>query len=87
MEYNELKKFVLEILSDGKWRVSEDIFTETKDLDYKAKLNALRMALMRYYRQGIIKRRRRSGAYEYRISNRGLERLAWLKSLKGESVE
>lgn len=87
MMYNELKKVILEILNDGKWHVSKDIFTKVRSQNYRAKLNALRMALMRYYRQGIIERRRHSGAYEYRISDRGLKRLVWLKKTEGDFVE
>lgn len=85
MEYNKLKKMVLGILSDGEWQVSKDIFVQVRHSDYGLNLNALRMALMRYYKQGILERRRHLGAYEYRISDRGLARLAWLTSIEKSS--
>jgi len=84
MKYNELKEAILKILNNGKWQFSKDILTHIRSLNWKLNLPALRMALMRYYRQGILERRRRSGAYEYRISDRGLERLAWLTKTEGE---
>ena len=45
-------------------------------------VHAVRMALVRYYKQGLLNRERRSGMFVYSISERGLRRLEWLESLE-----
>jgi DNA-binding transcriptional regulator PaaX len=42
-------------------------------------IHALRMALMRYYKQGLLKRERSGGTFTYTISERGIQRLRWLE--------
>ena len=42
-------------------------------------IHALRMALMRYYKQGLLKRERSGGTFTYTISDRGIQRLRWLE--------
>ncbi len=42
-------------------------------------IHALRMALMRYYKQGLLKRERSGGTFTYTISERGVQRLRWLE--------
>ncbi len=42
-------------------------------------IHALRMALMRYYKQGLLKRKRSGGTYTYSISEKGMNRLTWLE--------
>lgn len=46
-------------------------------------IHALRMALVRYYKQGLLKRERRGGVFFYSLSERGLNRLRWLESKSG----
>ena len=45
-------------------------------------IHALRMALMRYYKQGLLRRERVRGMFRYSLSERGVGRLRWLESLK-----
>ena len=45
-------------------------------------IHALRMALMRYYKQGLLRRERTGGMFRYSLSERGVGRLRWLESLK-----
>jgi len=42
-------------------------------------IHALRMALMRYYKQGLLNRERSGGTFTYTISERGIQRLRWLE--------
>jgi DNA-binding transcriptional regulator PaaX len=42
-------------------------------------IHAVRMALMRYYKQGLLKRERFGGTFTYSISERGMKRLSWLE--------
>jgi DNA-binding transcriptional regulator PaaX len=42
-------------------------------------IHALRMALMRYYKQGLLKRERAGGMFTYALTERGIQRLRWLE--------
>ena len=42
---------------------------------------AVRMALLRYHRYGLLHREWRHGQYQYRLSDRGARRILWLKGL------
>jgi DNA-binding transcriptional regulator PaaX len=80
MDYNELKLPVLRILSREASMDSNAIAKRLQDSEHIAiDIHALRMALVRYYRQGILKRRRSGGTYQYSISERGTGRLTWLQ--------
>jgi len=48
-------------------------------------IHALRMALVRYYRQGLLKRERAGGQFTYSLSNRGTSRLQWLEEQAKQS--
>jgi DNA-binding transcriptional regulator PaaX len=48
-------------------------------------IHALRMALMRYYKQGLLKRERSGGTFTYTISERGIQRLRWLEGQANNS--
>lgn len=41
-------------------------------------INALRMALLRYHKQGLLAREWRSGEYQYLLTAKGAARLEWL---------
>jgi DNA-binding transcriptional regulator PaaX len=45
-------------------------------------IHAVRMALVRYYRQGLLKRIRSGGQFKYTLSGRGVSRLKWLEETK-----
>lgn len=80
MDYNELKLPVLQLLSIHGPTNSEVLLkklAESKGISLD--IHALRMALMRYYKQGLLKRERSGGTFTYTISERGVQRLRWLE--------
>jgi len=80
MHYNELKLLVLRILSDRGFMDSSAVAAALGAANVELDVHAIRMALMRYYKQGLLRRERRSGLYAYGLSERGIRRLEWLKS-------
>ena len=80
MHYNELKRLILKTLSDQGLKDSSAVASELEALGVKLDMHAIRMALMRYYKQGLLGRERTSGKYVYRLSERGVRRLVWLES-------
>ena len=80
MDYNELKLPVLQLFSTNNPMNSEMLskrLAESRGITLN--IHALRMALMRYYKQGLLKRERSGGAFTYTISERGIQRLRWLE--------
>jgi len=80
MGYNERKIEILRCVETG-WCTPENVL----DICQKGKsttISSIQMALLRYHRQGLLHRRKtgRHREYEYRISERGEERLKWLVS-------
>jgi DNA-binding transcriptional regulator PaaX len=79
MNYNELKVRVL-----GLFEATEELdsFKIRQLLASKEtlKLNdkAVEMALLRYWRQGLLSRTRRAGRFQYTLTERGLARKEWL---------
>ncbi len=79
MNYNELKIRIL-CLFEGtpefdSLKIRELLATE-KTLRLTDK--AVEMALMRYWKQGLLSRTRRSGMFQYSLTKRGLARKEWL---------
>jgi len=81
MKYNETKKYILETLeeSDMDARSIYKILSESTDISIKA----VQMALLRYYRWGLLERARDDGIYNYGITDKGIERLKWLREVQG----
>ena len=79
MDYNRRKASILKQLLSGGWYTANQIYNLSKD-ETKTSIFSIRMALLRYYRQGLLNRRKTGHhrEYEYRISKRGIERLQWL---------
>jgi hypothetical protein len=79
MDYNERKMKTLSRLIEG-WYTPERIY-EFSEGKSKISIFSTRMALLRYYRQGLLHRRKTGHhrEYEYRISERGRKRLEWLE--------
>jgi DNA-binding transcriptional regulator PaaX len=76
LDYNQLKLIILQTIA----KAPMDSNTLVAKLGPgKFDLHALRMALMRYYRLGLLKREKSGGAYVYTLSERGLQRLRWLQ--------
>jgi DNA-binding PadR family transcriptional regulator len=77
--YNEMKRLILSLFRaetplTGQ-SVAERLRTEKK---LAISLRAVQMALMRYHRQGLLHREKRSGRYVYSLTDKGGRRLQWL---------
>jgi DNA-binding transcriptional regulator PaaX len=79
LDYNQLKLAILRLLSDTGSLDSGDLAKKLESNGILLEIHALRMALMRYYKQGLLKRERHGGVLIYSLSERGLQRLHWLK--------
>ena len=78
MRYNELKITILGIFKKNRGMNSQKLLDHlNKDLTMDPK--ALQMALLRYYRQGLLNRKKEGKLYYYKISERGKKRLNWLR--------
>ncbi len=82
MDYNELKLPVLQIISEAGSVDSSTLRKLLADRKIVIDIHAVRMALMRYYKQGLLRRERTGGMFRYSLSERGVGRLRWLESLK-----
>jgi DNA-binding PadR family transcriptional regulator len=80
LHYNELKRVVLRILSAGPKNSLSLVQELARHGVEPLEVHAVRMALVRYYKQGLLKRQRESGMFVYTLSERGLRRLKWLDS-------
>ncbi len=80
MDYNELKELILESISQIE-SVDSNTLAESirKARDQRFDIHAVRMALMRYYKQGLLSRQRVGGLYKYGLTQRGQRRLTWLR--------
>jgi hypothetical protein len=78
--YNELKRVVLRILSTGPKNSLSMVEELARHGVEPLEVHAVRMALVRYYKQGLLRRERKSGMFIYTLSERGLRRLKWLES-------
>lgn len=80
LDYNVLKLRILRLLSKTGPVDSGSLAStigETKETAMD--IHALRMALMRYYKQGLLKRERAGGMFTYALTERGIQRLRWLE--------
>ena len=79
MDYNELKVRVLRLFEPAKELHSLEVHQllgREKSLTLTDK--AVEMALMRYWRQGLLSRVRRGGRFQYTLTERGAARRDWL---------
>lgn len=81
LHYNELKKLILRVLSIGPMNSLSLVEELGKYRVEPLEVHAVRMALVRYHKQGLLNREKKSGMFVYSISERGLRRLEWLESL------
>ena len=80
MHYNELKIRVLALFKQEQELDSlriRELLARGSTLSLTDK--ALEMALMRYWRQGLLGRNRRGRLFQYSLTERGAARLAWLR--------
>lgn len=82
MDYNELKLPVLQIISEARSVDSGSLTTLLAEKKIVIEIHAVRMALMRYYKQGLLRRERTGGMFQYSLSERGVGRLRWLETVK-----
>jgi hypothetical protein len=79
MNYNELKVRVLGLFDSARefdsFKVRQLLATEET---LKLTDKAVEMALLRYWRQGLLSRTRRAGRFQYALTERGLARKEWL---------
>lgn len=82
LNYNELKLLILRTISEGGSMSSEDVATLLITTGARVEIHAIRMALMRYYRQGLLLRKKAGGSFSYSLSDRGLHRFEWLEAIQ-----
>jgi hypothetical protein len=82
LRYNQLKTVILGLLTTEGWCDSNRIIERVQsEFGLLGSTRAVRMALLRYHRHGLLHREWRRGEYVYRLSDRGARRLVWLKGL------
>jgi DNA-binding PadR family transcriptional regulator len=82
LNYNQLKLLILEVLSEVGPVDSMGIARKLESKQTRVEIHALRMALMRYHKLGLLKRERQEGLLVYSLSERGAGRLRWLQQTK-----
>jgi hypothetical protein len=88
MKYNELKTTILNLLTTEGWCDSNRIIERARsESGLPASSRAVRMALLRYHRYGLLHREWRRGEYVYKLSDRGARRLMWLRGLTPDPSE
>jgi hypothetical protein len=79
MNYNELKIRILGLFEPTQefdsLKIRELL---AKDRTLRLTDKAVEMALLRYWRQGLLSRTRRAGRFQYTLTERGLARKEWL---------
>jgi len=80
LDYNQLKRLLLRTLADNGSMDSDTLLGKlSSTVGDPFEIHAVRMALVRYYRQGLLKRERAEGRFTYSLSRRGTARLGWLE--------
>jgi len=82
MDYNELKILVLGLFEESAELDSEKVRTHLAGTRIELSDKAVEMALLRYFRQGLLSRTRRSGRFQYRLTEKGAARRIWLSKAK-----
>ncbi len=82
MDYNELKIQVLGLFEASGELDSEKVRTRLIGSRIELSDKAIEMALLRYFRQGLLSRTRRSGRFQYRMTEKGLARRIWLSKAR-----
>lgn len=80
MEYNQLKLRILSLFDDAGALDSRDVLLEVQKTTKGRVLSekAIDMALMRYWRQGLLDRTRKSRRFAYSLTQKGQARKNWL---------
>jgi DNA-binding transcriptional regulator PaaX len=80
MDYNQLKLKILELFNKSMEYESSQVLALASKKDARHSDKAIEMALLRYWRQGLLRRERRGGRFYYSLSERGEARRTWLRS-------
>lgn len=78
MDYNQLKIRVLHLFKGPEELASEKIRALLLESKIELSDKAMKMALMRYTRQGLLARDKKAGHYQYRLTQKGVARRDWL---------
>ena len=78
LDYNQLKIRVLTVFKGSEELASDDVRTLLRESKIELTDKAVKMALMRYTRQGILARSKKAGLFQYRLTEKGVARRAWL---------
>ena len=82
MDYNELKKQVLNLFSGASEIASDEMRQALAKSDTILSDKAMKMALLRYTRQGLLVRSKKSGVYRYKLTEKGSARRDWLSKTR-----
>ncbi len=82
MDYNELKIRVLSLFEASAELDSEKVRTRLVGAKIELSDKTVEMALLRYFRQGLLSRTRRSGRFQYRLTEKGIARRIWLSKTR-----
>lgn len=82
LDYNQLKIRVLALFKGSEELASDDVRALLRDSKIELTDKAVKMALMRYTRQGILARSKKFGLFQYRLTEKGVARRAWLTRTK-----
>jgi predicted transcriptional regulator len=82
MDYNQLKMRVLELFKGPAELASEDLRRMLHDTQVEVSDKAMKMALMRYTRQGLLARSKKKGHYCYSLTEKGSARRDWLSNTR-----
>jgi predicted transcriptional regulator len=88
MDYNQLKIRVLRIFKGPEELGSEDVrkaLLQISEIELSDK--AVKMALMRYTRQGLLTRSKKEGTYHYSLTEKGSSRRDWLSKITLPSAD
>jgi len=82
LDYNELKIQVLSLFDASGELDIEKVRTRLVGAKIELSDKAVEMALLRYFRQGLLSRTRRWGRFQYGLTEKGLARRDWLSKAK-----
>jgi len=82
LDYNELKRQVLSLFETSQELGSYEIRQILERANTILSDKAMKMALMRYTRQGLLVRSKKTGVYRYRLTEKGVARRIWLSKPK-----
>ena len=82
MDYNHLKIRVLTLFEGSQELSSNEIRTLLLESKIDLADKAVKMAVMRYTRQGLLGRSKKAGVFHYRLTEKGQARRDWLNKTR-----